>query len=494
MRVSLPAGHYAVGAGSSTLLSVASVLAAFAHACAFASAPAGADDLATYGAWSVFQYPRDPWGKCYMASEPIRSEGAARLLVDVGAGDISLVRRPGQGYRRRGGDEVPQVTVTVGSQSFPFWYEPFTDPYERPEQENPDERMVQVMKASEAESADAELIVRGESWRGPKVTDAFSLQGFTAAHDATDGRICKARQPPAGTRSAFDLSSVNVDRSKTSSKDWYTEIRLVGPFFAQGEREALVIRAIPLDEDTRFDGLSFVDARLDFFRGESLIGREFFHYYTNLAEVCVSPESGRLEIIVTSSTGGSSGWTDSYFLFFDPHTGRVATVDRASHGEEIYDEIGWVDNGSFVPSWCPYREYMASVESFARSIMKAVPNWRDPEFADDIFSAYLDLIVRLGPDSPLRFERLDTSEFSIVDMKHSGYGFRDAFQTIFVKEADGARWAPIYHADPNGSADSSKLADVYGFVEEDTLRMHMCVKECVASERGEWEDVDFNLR
>ena len=493
MRASLPAGH-AIDAGSPNLLLVASMLAALAHAPVSASAPAGATELVTYGAWSVLQFPRDPWGKCYVGSEPIRSEGAARLLVDVGAGDISLIRRPGQGYRQRGGDEVPQGTVTVGSQSFQFWYEPFTDPYERPEQEYSDEPMVRAMKSTEAESADVELIVRGESWRGPQVTDAFSLRGFTAAYDAADGRICKARRPPAGTRSAVELSSVSVERSKTSSEDRYTEIRLLGPFFGKGEMEALVIRAVPLDEDNRFGGFSFVDARLDFFRGESLIGREIFHYYTDLAEVCVSPGSGRLEIIVTSSTGGSSGWTDSYFLFFDPHTGRVATVDRGSHGEEIYDDIAWVDDGSFVPSWCPYREHMASVESFARAIMKALPSWRNLSFADDIFSAYLNLIVQVGPDSPLHFERYDTSEFSVVDMRHSGYGFRDAFQTIFVKEADGALWTPTYHADPNDSVESSKLAEIYGFVDEDTLRMHMCVKECVPSEWGEWEDVDFNLR
>ena len=172
----------------------------------------------------------------------------------------------------------------------------------------------------------------------------------------------------------------------------------------------------------------------------------------------------------------------------------IATVHRGSHGEEIYDEIAWVDAGSFVPSWCPYREHVASVESFAQSMMKALPSWRDLEFADDIFSAYLDLIVRLGPDSPLRFERFDTSELSIVDVRHSGYSFRDAFQTIFVKEADDALWTPIYHADSNDSADSSKLAEVYGFVDEDTLRMHVCVEECVPWEWGQWEDVDFDLR
>lgn len=493
------------------------------HVSVSASVPTGADELASHGAWSVFRYPLDPWRKCHIGSEPIRPGGAARLLVDVGAGDVSLVRRPGQGYRKRSGEEAPQGTITVGAQSFPYLLAPFSRPDEGHDGIS-DERMIRLMKASEAEAADAELTVRGESWRGGQVTDAFSLRGFTAAHEAANGRVCKVHEPGVGKRSAVDLSFVDIEPPKTGAGGWSTEVRLRGPFFERGGTESLVIRAIPRDRDMRSEGLSFVDARMDFFRGESLIGRQVFQYFTHLAEVCVSPETGRLEIIVTSSTGGSAGWTDSYFLFYDPHTGRIASVNRGAHGEEIHDEMEWVEPGRFIPSWCPFRGYRSSVESFSREIMKESfftaygagrehleemdkieearllrlglmsPDGRHVGFADDIFTSYLDLVARAGPDSPLQFERFDTSRFSVVAMKHTGYSFRDAYQMMFVKEVDGELWTPMYHAGPDNVLERSKLAEVSGFVDEETLRMHMCIEDCVSWEWGRYADVNLDLR
>ena len=527
MRGSTRIGH-ASGGGRAIVPFVAAMLAGLAHVSVSASVPPGADELVSHGAWSVFQYPLDPWRKCYIGTEPTRTEGAAWLVVDVAASDITLIRRPGQKYRQWGGDEVPQGVVSVGSQSFPYLFAPFSQSDERHDGVS-DARMIELMKASEAEAAEAALAVQGESWRGGQVTDAFSLQGFAAAHEAASGRACKAGPPAMGKRRVVDLSYVDVEPTMTASGDWYTEVRLLGPFFERGDRETLVIRAIPRDKRDRFGGLSFVDARLDFFRGESLIGREAYHLYTDLANVCVSPESGRLEITLTSSSGGSAGWTDSYILFYDPHTARVVSVDRGAHGEEIYDEIEGVESGTFVPPWCPFRTYRSSVESFARQIMdESFPtglgvrreriNAVDSEeidkndeartlrralrtrdggrvgYADDIFSSYLDVIAQSGPDSPLQFERFDTPEFSVVAMEHSGYSFRDAFQMVFVKDAAGEIWMPIYHAGPDNSLGRYKLAEVSGFVDEETLRIHMCIDECVPWEWGEYADVNFNLR
>lgn len=510
-----------LGGSSAGLPLVAAMLASLALGPVSASVPPGAGALASHGAWSVFQYPLDPWRRCHVGSEPARAEGAAWLLVDVAAGDVSLVRMPGEGYRQRGGDEVPQGTITVGSQSLPYWFAPFSAD-ERLDGQS-DARVIELMKASEAESADARISVQGETWRGEQVTDAFSLRGFTAALEAASGGACNARQPEVGEPAAIDLSFVNVEPPERPG-DWYTEVRLLGPFFERGERETLLIRAIPRDRKDRFGGLSFVNARLDFFRNGALIGRKAFHYFTDLADVCISPESGRLEFIVTSTSGGSAGWTDSHFLFFDPHTGRVVSVDRGAHGDEIHDELEGVDDGTFIPSWCPYRGYLSSVESFARTIMKEsfLADVADPPghaeevdrleragilrrglrsphgghvgFADDIFSTWLDLIARSGPDSPLRFERFDTSDFSAVAMEHSGYSFRDAFQMIFVKEADSELWTPIYDAGPENALARHKLAEVSGFVDAETLRIHMCVEECVRGEWGVYADVNLNLR
>ena len=75
-----------------------------------------------------------------------------------------------------------------------------------------------------------------------------------------------------------------------------------------------MMRAVPRGRHEHFGGYRFTNARLDFLRGDALIGRASFHYHTNVVDVCVSSKSGRLEIIVTSSTGGSVGWVDSYIV------------------------------------------------------------------------------------------------------------------------------------------------------------------------------------
>ena len=513
-------GVWSIRAGAAVALSV--VAALFIVFPASASTPAGAEELAAYGAWSVFRYPRDPWQRCYIGNAPTMSQGAARVIVDVGAGDIRIVRNAGHAYRQRG-DTVPEGTITVGTRSFPYLHEPFASFAEEAD-ELSDDRMIEVMKASEADAAGAEMRVRGESWRNVQVTDAFSLRGFTAAHEAASGRICGPRPPPAGTRSAVDLRSVNVEGAQGQIGVGHTAVRLLGPIFRKGEREMLVIRAMPRDRHDWYGGYRFTNARLDFFMSDALIGRASFHYHTKVAEVCVSPQSGRLEIVVTSSTGGSGSWVDSYVLFYDPPTGRVAIVERGSHGEEIHREFPGLEDGRFVPPWCAFRRHMSSVESFAREIMAesffvrhdeitgdidelgrietsemygrapSLSGGRYAGFTNDIFSAYLDLILQYGPDSPLQFERFDSSEFSVVAMKHSGYSFRDAFQMIFAKATADDLWTPIYHAGPDNSLGRYKLAEVSGFVDDETLRLYMCRSECGPWEWGRYANVDFNLR
>ncbi len=521
MRASRWMGHTA-GGGIASLPFVAVMLAGLGYGSASAAVPPGADELASHGVWSVFQYPLDPRRKCYIGSEPVRSAGATWLMLDVAAGELTLVRNPGEGYRRSGSDDVPQGVVSVGSQSFRYLLAPFSH---WKEQDRPsDARVVEFMKTAKAAKPEAEMEVRGESWRGGQVTDAFSLRGFAAAHEAANGGACKARQPPAGQRGAIELSYIDVEPTEKASGDWYTEVRLLGPFFARGQQEALVIRAIPRDKGDRFHGLSFVNGQLDFSRDGSLIGREVFYLYTNLADVCMSPETGRLEIIVTSTPGGSAGLIHSYFLFYDPSTGRVMSRVRGTHGEEVYEEIKRVESGSFVPRWCPFRSYRYRMEEFSQEIMKEsffgmvgerletvdeleklaranflgrhlrTPDGRSVEFADDIFSSYLSLIEQSGPDSLLRSARFDTSEYSVVVLEHSGYSYRDAFQMIFVKAATGDLWTPVYHAGPGNSLKRYKLAEVYGFVDEETQRIRLCTRKCLPWGWGEYAEVSFNFR
>ena len=79
-------------------------------------------------------------------------------------------------------------------------------------------------------------------------------------------------------------------------------------------------------------------------------------------------------------------------------------------------------------------------------------------------------------------------------MKHSGYSFRDAFQMMFVKEVGRDLWTPMYHAGPDNVLERYKLAEVPGFVDEETLRMYMCIEDCVPWGWGRYAHVNLNLR
>ena len=79
------------------------------------------------------------------------SQGAARIIVDVDVGDIRIVRKAGHAYRQRG-EIVPEGTITVGVRTFRHLHEPFSSFAEEAD-ELADDRMIEVMKATEAEAA-----------------------------------------------------------------------------------------------------------------------------------------------------------------------------------------------------------------------------------------------------------------------------------------------------------------------------------------------------
>ena len=486
--------------------------------------PDGAEELGTFDSWAVFQYPRDPWHKCYVGGVAfgLADHGNARLLVDVGAGEVSITREPGFGYASP--DEGPdKFSVTVGSQSFSYLYEPFSSSTMGADEVSGDD-MIQVMKGSEAANSSAEVIVQGETWRSTRTSDTFTLQGFTTAHDAAMTSLCHSRRTAGETGNPVMASMSSAERPAEHEGRPYAKWRLTGPFFETGTTEELMLTATPMEDGEESVGIIagyLENANLAYYRDGLLIGSDWLGWLVRLAEICVSPESGRLELILTSTAGGSSGWTDSYFVFYEPHTGRMASAWRGLHGEEIYDQLPGVEEGTFVPPLCPFRRRGAAVESFAQELLSAAffngfdwgpgqlyePDKPDElyklegaalipfnrAFRDDVLSGYLRLIREAGPDSPLIYQRFDSIKFSVVTAAYSGYG-RDAFQMIFVKAVDDDWWRPIYHAGRDNELERAKLAQVRGFVNEQTLRIYMCVRSCVRWEHGQYGEVNLNLR
>lgn len=141
--------------------------------------PAYAGFLENYGNWSAFLSGKGRNLICYIATEPTKSIGkykkrsTAALVVSHGPmkKDVGVVRiDAGYIYKKKS-----SAVITIGKNT----YDMFTNADTAwAAKSKTDQALVKAMKAG------SELAVRGESTRGTKTTDLYSLKGFTAAYKA----------------------------------------------------------------------------------------------------------------------------------------------------------------------------------------------------------------------------------------------------------------------------------------------------------------------
>jgi invasion protein IalB len=145
--------------------------------------PTHAKFLDNHGSWSAFKA-----GKvCYIATEPSKSvgkykkRGTAALVVTHGPGkkEIGVVSVQA-GYTYKKGSSA---VITIGKTNIKMFTDADTAWAAKPKT---DKLLVAAMKAG------AELAVRGQSSRGTKTTDLYSLKGFTAAYKAIS-KACKVK-------------------------------------------------------------------------------------------------------------------------------------------------------------------------------------------------------------------------------------------------------------------------------------------------------------
>ena len=156
-------------------------------ATALMMSPAHAGFLDNYGDWSTFTSGKGKNLICYMATEPTKSvgkykkRGTVALVVSHGPTkkDVGIVRiDAGYTYKKKS-----SVVITIGKNT----YKMFTDADTAwAAKSKTDQALVTSMKAG------AEITVRGESSKGTKTTDLYSLKGFTAAYKAI-GKACKVK-------------------------------------------------------------------------------------------------------------------------------------------------------------------------------------------------------------------------------------------------------------------------------------------------------------
>jgi invasion protein IalB len=143
--------------------------------------------LDNYGDWSAFASGKGKNLICYIAIEPTKSigkykkRGTVAIVVSHGPTkkNIGIVRiDAGYTYKKGSG-----VVITIGKTTYTMFTEADTAWAAKSQT---DQALVTSMKAG------TEMTVRGESSRGTKTTDIYSLKGFTAAYKAID-RACKVK-------------------------------------------------------------------------------------------------------------------------------------------------------------------------------------------------------------------------------------------------------------------------------------------------------------
>ncbi len=146
--------------------------------------PAAAQDPETLGSfkdWAAFSYAEKDAKVCYLVSAPLDTDpknvrrGDIYVMVthrpaDQVRDEVSVIA--GYPYKEKSG-----VEVTIGGATFKL----FTSGENAWMREAKDDSaLVRAMIRGTT------MIVRGTSARGTRTTDTYSLNGFTAAHDAID--------------------------------------------------------------------------------------------------------------------------------------------------------------------------------------------------------------------------------------------------------------------------------------------------------------------
>lgn len=387
--------------------------------------PEGAEELGRFGAWAVFEYPRDPSRRCHVGTLAPPGGDTGRLLVDADAEFLTLIPLRGDG--------LGSSSIGVGSRIFTLggWEE--GDPADTTYLKAADDMIlvrgriigagkyalagigeesgfVEAMTATESAGGAARLL---DGWSPDSETlQIFPLDGFTAAFEAARAGLCRGL--PVATSGPAEVVVRAVEAIEPGAPVYpvmgSAQWRITGAFFKAGEPEELLLRAVQKGSDPVGGGhmpaYHLVDARLEYYRNGRLVGWDEFGWYTGLKQICALPESGRLALVFVSSSGGSAGGAWSYSVHYDPSSGEMVSAPHGVHKEFFASDTyfgNWIDRVSEVledaeqgvvdAPPCEFRVRGSAVESFAKRLVK-----------DELFRDYLDWAGEGGvePEALLR--------------------------------------------------------------------------------------------
>ena len=151
----------------------------------FASvSPLSAKKIAVFKDWSAYSDGKSKTRTCWIYSEPVKTEGKYKIRGSI---YLMVMHRPGEnifnqiqltaGYRYK---KDSAVKLAIGTKMFTLftkgdtaWASSIKD----------DKRIVTAMRGG------AQMVVTGQSSRGTKTKDTYSLSGISAAHKSIS-RAC----------------------------------------------------------------------------------------------------------------------------------------------------------------------------------------------------------------------------------------------------------------------------------------------------------------
>lgn len=176
------------GAASASRGSTRGLVLALALGCLVSATPAAADKpLGTFKLWSAMTFEEDDKTVCMMWSQPEKDEGNYKKRGEIFA---FVTHRPGDGEMNKVSfetgytfKEASEVRVTIDGKAYTLYTEGSTAwSYDVKD----DSSMVKAMRAGRT------MIMEGVSNRGTETRDTYSLNGFTAAHNAIN-KACKPK-------------------------------------------------------------------------------------------------------------------------------------------------------------------------------------------------------------------------------------------------------------------------------------------------------------
>lgn len=135
--------------------------------------------ISTHGKWSAYMFVENGNKVCYIASEPVKDEGAYARRGQIYA---LITNRPAEGSKNvfsyiAGYPYKPATDATVKINDTVFTLFTQDDTAWAPDAAT-DEKITEALRKGSS------LIVKGTSARGTPTVDTFSLDGSGSAHDA----------------------------------------------------------------------------------------------------------------------------------------------------------------------------------------------------------------------------------------------------------------------------------------------------------------------